>query len=158
MTKKISLTLCAAALVAACALTAYVHAQKKADAPARPPDRHDAKTHAECPFMTDRQTPGGKSDAPAGGGHDAHHAAVNARGEAAMGFSQTETAHHFFLTRDGGVIQVEVKDAADAANRERVRLHLAHVARMFAAGDFDTPMLVHARTVPGAPAMSRLKA
>lgn len=28
---------------------------------------------------------------------------------------------------------------------------------MFAAGDFDTPMLVHARTVPGTPVMSRLK-
>ncbi|MBV8857359.1 MAG: hypothetical protein JOZ96_12340 [Acidobacteria bacterium] len=92
-----------------------------------------------------------------GDSHDAHHAGVNARGEAAMGFSQTETAHHFLLTRDGGVIQVEVKDPADTANRTRIRQHLAHVAQMFAAGDFDTPMLVHARTVPGTPAMSRLK-
>src|SRR5215210_2878657 len=100
----------------------------------------------------------GKSGAQADGGHDAHLAAVNARGEAAMGFSQTETAHHFLLTRDGGVIQVEAKDAADAANRDRVRQHLAHVARMFADGDFETPMLVHARTPPGADAMSRLKA
>ncbi len=50
MMKKISLTLCAAALVAAGALTAYVHAQKKADAPL---NKHDAKTHAECPFMND---------------------------------------------------------------------------------------------------------
>ncbi len=152
--KKISLTLCAALLFAAGALTAYVHAQKGGDAPA---DKHDAKSHAECPFMADGKTPGGKSGAQAGGGHDAHLAAVNARGEAAMGFSQTETAHHFLLTRDGGVIQVEVKDPADSANRERIRRHLAHVARMFAAGDFDTPTRVHARTVPGTPAMSRLK-
>ena len=149
MIKKISLTLCAALLVAAGALAAYVHAQKKADAPHK---EHDAKAHAECPFGTE-----GKSEAKKDGGHDAHLAAVNERGEAAMGFSQTETAHHFLLTRDGGVILVEVKDPADAANRERIRRHLAHVARMFAAGDFDTPMLVHARTVPGTPEMSRLK-
>jgi hypothetical protein len=113
MTKKISLSLCAALLFASGALAAYVHGQKKADAP---PDRHDAKTHAECPLMA-----GGKSETKKDGGHDAHLAAVNARGEAAMGFSQTETAHRFLLTRDGGVIQVETKDPADAANRERIR-------------------------------------
>jgi hypothetical protein len=101
---------------------------------------------------------GGESGARTGGGHDAHLAGVNARGEAAMGFSQTETAHHFILTRDGGHIQVEAKDPADAANRDRIRQHLAHIARMFAEGNFDTPMLVHARTVPGTSLMSRLKA
>jgi hypothetical protein len=151
--RKISLILCAAALFATGALTAYVYAQKGADVPAGPHGKHDAQTHADCPLMRDD-----KSDAQTDGGHDAHLAGVNARGEAAMGFPQTETAHHFTLTRDGGVIQVEAKDPADAANRERIRQHLAHVARMFAAGDFDTPMLVHARTPPGVPTMSRLKA
>ncbi|MFL6254172.1 MAG: hypothetical protein ACJ74T_04065 [Pyrinomonadaceae bacterium] len=151
--KKISLTLCAAALVAAGALTAYVHAQKSADAPSDPHAKHDATAHTDCPLMRE-----GKSGTQTGDNHDAHLAAVNARGEAAMGFSQTETAHHFILTRDGGVIQVEVKDPADAANRDRIRQHLVHIAQMFAAGDFDTPMLVHARKPPGVPAMSRLKA
>lgn len=157
MMKKFSLTLCAAALVAAGTLTAYVRAQKGADAPAAPHEKHDAqspeaKSHADCPLMSDS-----KSSAQTSGGHDAHLAAVNARGEAAMGFSQTETEHHFRLTRDGGFIQVEAKDPADAANRDRIRQHLAHVTQMFAAGDFNTPMLVHARMPPGAPAMSRLK-
>jgi len=158
MMKKFSQTLCAAALVAAGALTVYVRAQKSADAPAAPNEKQDAKSHeatphADCPLMKD-----GKSGAPAEGSHAAHLAGVNARGAAAMGFSQTETEHHFVLTRDGGVIQVEAKDPADAANRERVRQHLAHIARLFAEGSFDTPMLVHARSVPGTPAMSRLKA
>ena len=158
MMTKISLTLCAAALVAAGAPTVYVRAQEGAGAPAAPHEKHDArsheaKPHADCPLMGD-----GKSGAQAGGGHEAHLAGVNARGEAAMGFPQTETAHHFLLTRDGGLIQVETKDPGDAANRERVRRHLAHVARMFAEGNFDTPMLVHARAVPGTPVMSRLKA
>jgi hypothetical protein len=156
--RKISLTLCAAALVAAGALAAHVRAQKGADAPDGSRAKQGAKAggakpHPDCPMMR-----GGESGAQTVGGHDAHLAGVNARGEAAMGFSQTETAHHFILTRDGGLIQVEVKDAADDANRDRVRQHLAHVARMFAGGNFDTPMLVHARTVPGTPAMSRLKA
>jgi hypothetical protein len=154
MMKKFSPTRCAAALAAAGALAAYVHAQEKAGAPL---NKQGAEAHAECPLMTEGKTPDGKSGAQAGGGHDAHLAAVNARGEAAMGFSQTETAHHFLLKSDGGAIQVEVKDAADAENLKRVRRHLAHVARMFAAGDFDTPMLVHARTVPGTPEMSRLR-
>ncbi|HEX8117355.1 MAG TPA: hypothetical protein VF521_08785 [Pyrinomonadaceae bacterium] len=150
MAKKINLTLCAAALVAAAALAAY--AQKGAGVPADKHEGHDAVRHADCPMMREAGR-----DEHAGGKHDAHLAEVNARGEAAMGFSQTETTHHFLLTRDGGVIQVEVKDAADPANLERVRRHLAHVARRFAAGDFDTPALVHARAVPGTQTMSRLK-
>ena len=163
MMKKISLTLCAAALVAAGAFTAYVHAQKNADAPPAPLNKHDAKTHdasthTDCPFMSDGKMPDDKSGAQPDGSHDAHLAGVNARGAVAMGFSQTETTHHFILTRDGGFIQVEAKDPADAVNRDRIRQHLAHIAQMFAAGDFDTPMLVHARTPDGVPTMSRLKA
>src|SRR5205085_3675912 len=128
MMRKISLTLCAAALVAAGAFATYINAQKRTDAPAAPPDKHDAQTqdaqtHAECPFMHD-----GEPGAQTGGGHDAHLAGVNTRGESAMGFSQTETAHHFLLTRDGGSIEVEAKDPADALNRDRIRQHLAHIA------------------------------
>jgi hypothetical protein len=160
MTKKFSLTFCAAALFAAAAVAASVHAQKRAEAPADARQtRHDAKghdaaAHADCPLMSD-----GKAGAKAeGGGHGSHLAEVNARGERAMGFSQTETAHHFRLTPDGGLIEVETKDPADAANRARVRQHLARVSEMFAAGDFDTPLLVHARTPPGVERMSRLRA
>lgn len=90
-------------------------------------------------------------------GHDGHHAAVNERGERAMGFSQTRTTHHFFLKADGGVIQVEANDAGDAESRDRVRKHLAEIARAFAAGDFRTPFAVHDRTPPGARDMCRLR-
>src|SRR2546425_12786457 len=63
-------------------------------------------------------------------GHDAH-SAMNARGESAkgMGFSQNSTVHHFLLKPDGGVIQVEAKNSSDTANRDIIRVHLAHVAR-----------------------------
>ena len=91
-------------------------------------------------------------------GHDGHLAAVNERGERAMGFSQTRTTHHFFLKKDGGVIQVEADDAGDAESRDRVREHLAEIARAFAAGDFRTPLAVHDRTPPGAHEMCRMRA
>ena len=80
--------------------------------------------------------------------HDAH-SKMNERGEKGMGFSQTATAHHFFLKPDGGVIQVEVRDAADITNRDNIRMHLTHIAHAFASGDFDIPMFVHDGVPPG---------
>ena len=64
-----------------------------------------------------------------------------------MGFSQERTTHHFFLTSDGGSIEVTAKVAADTASRDQIRIHLAHIREMFAAGDFSVPMFVH-DTVP----------
>ena len=60
-----------------------------------------------------------------------------------MGFSQTETTHHFLLKKDGGVIQVEANSAQDTSNRELIRTHLAQIAQGFQAGDFSDPMSVH---------------
>jgi hypothetical protein len=90
--------------------------------------------------------------------HDAHHAAVDARGGRVMGFDQARTIHHFRLYQDGGAIDVSVKDPDDAANREAIRGHLPHIAALFAEGRFDAPMLVHATEVPGTAALTRLKA
>jgi len=70
-----------------------------------------------------------------------------------MGFDHEKTTHHFSLTREGGVIAVTANDENDRASRQAIRGHLAHIAKMFAAGDFEAPMLVHARTPPGVPAM-----
>lgn len=88
--------------------------------------------------------------------HDAH-SEMNARGEKGMGFSQTATTHHFFLTPDGGVIQVEANDAADEANRKNIRMHLGHIAQAFQNGDFDIPMFVHDTVPPGVPEMKTLR-
>ena len=90
--------------------------------------------------------------------HDAHHAAVDARGGRVMGFDQAQTIHHFRLYQDGGAIEVAVKDPADASNRDAIRRHLPHIAMLFGDGRFDAPMLVHATTVPGTDDMARLKA
>ena len=88
--------------------------------------------------------------------HDAH-SQMNERGEKAMGFSQSATAHHFFLKADGGVIQVEANDAADVTSRDEVRMHLRHIAHAFQTGDFDIPMFVHDTVPPGEPEMKRLQ-
>ena len=81
-----------------------------------------------------------------------HHAA------AVMGFDQDKTTHHFLLFEDGGAIDVSVKDANDAKNRDAIRSHLPHIAMMFGEGDFNVPMLVHeTKNVPGAADLARLK-
>jgi len=78
------------------------------------------------------------------------HGAMNDRGAMVMGFDQNRTAHHFYLYEDGGSIDIAVKDAADAKDRDAIRSHLPHIASMFADGNFDAPMLVHdTKDVPG---------
>jgi hypothetical protein len=74
-----------------------------------------------------------------------------------MGFDLTKTAHHFYLYEDGGAIDVSVKDKSDTANRDAIRAHLPHIAMMFAQGNFDAPMLVHQKSVPGAAELAKLK-
>ena len=78
------------------------------------------------------------------------HHAMNDRGAKVMGFDQQLTVHHFHLYDDGGAIDIAVKDAANAADRDAIRSHLPHIATMFAAGNFEAPMLIHdSARVPG---------
>jgi len=150
--KKIVLISCVAAALALGAVEVSTRAQKQPDAQHDNTKHEDGgMNHADCPLMRGDKMPDGAK------GHDAHLDAVNKRGETAMGFSQTATTHHFTLTRGGGVIQVEVNDPKDSQSRDHVRQHLSHVARAFAEGDFDAPMLVHERVPPGVPVMRRLK-
>lgn len=82
---------------------------------------------------------------------------VNRRGDKAMGFDHMKTTHHFRLTKDGGVIEIEVKDIKDVESRDKIRQHLHHIARMFSDGNFETPMFIHAQNPPGVIVMQRLK-
>lgn len=101
--------------------------------------------HANCPMMQVQK----KTNEPS--------AAVKEHGSTAMGFDQEKTTHHFYLQRNGGVIQVTANDAADTVSREMIQSHLAHIAAAFAQGDFNIPMLVHDRVPPGVAEMERLK-
>jgi hypothetical protein len=86
-----------------------------------------------------------------------HSMDMQGRGDTGMGFSQTKTTHHFILAKDGGVISVEANDAKDTASRDQIRMHLAHIAKMFADGNFDIPMFVHDQVPPGVPVMQSRK-
>jgi hypothetical protein len=79
------------------------------------------------------------------------------RGEHVMGFSHEATTHHFRLFKDGGEIAVSAKDPNDKASIEQIRTHLGHIAKMFSAGNFNAPMLIHDTNPPGVATMTRLK-
>lgn len=88
---------------------------------------------------------------------DGRFAGVQARGgeAAGMGFSQTATTHHFFVTQDGGVIQVTANDEKDAKSIAAIRSHMKRIADSFTKGDFSIPSFVHNESVAGTEEMKR---
>ena len=86
-----------------------------------------------------------------------HRHQVDQNGDQAMGFSHEKTTHHFLLRADGGVIRVDTNSGDDKESRDQIQTHLGHIAKMFAGGDFNTPMLVHSVTPPGTATMTKLK-
>jgi hypothetical protein len=102
---------------------------------------HDKSSMADCPMMNSESV----------------HEQVDERGDQTMGFSHEKTTHHFRLLADGGAIEVAANEPADATSRDQVRTHLAHIAKLFAEGNFAIPMLVHARTPPGSELMQQLR-
>ena len=74
-----------------------------------------------------------------------------------MGFDHSKTTHHFRLLKDGGAIGVETNDAKDTKDRDAIRRHLHQIRGMFADGNFDLPMFIHATTPPGMKTLQRLR-
>lgn len=88
---------------------------------------------------------------------DDHNKGVVERGDHVMGFSHDKATHHFLLYSDGGAIEVQANAAEDTATRDEIRMHFGHIAKMFAAGDFSSPMLIHSQNPPGVETMKRLR-
>ena len=82
---------------------------------------------------------------------------MNKRGDHVMGFDHTKTTHHFLLQEAGGSIEVTANSSDDVASSEQIRMHLKHIAMMFAEGNFNAPMLIHDQTPPGVPVMQEWK-
>src|ERR1051326_3488381 len=82
---------------------------------------------------------------------------MNKRGDHVMGFDHTKTTHHFSLQESGGSIEVTANSSDDVESSEQIRMHLKHIAMMFAEGDFNAPILIHDQTPPGVPVMQKLK-
>lgn len=88
---------------------------------------------------------------------EGHRAGVEERGDHVMGFDHERTTHHFLLEDSGGAIEIRANAADDARSIEAIRAHLPQIARMFSAGDFEAPMLIHGRVPPGVPVLKRLR-
>jgi hypothetical protein len=101
-----------------------------------------AQDHASCPHATLHE----------------HRADVDRRHDHATGVPHEAAEHHFLLARDGGAIRLEVKDASQGAERDRIRGHLQVVARSFAAGNFTLPRQIHDQVPPGVPVMKERRA
>jgi hypothetical protein len=82
---------------------------------------------------------------------------MNSRGDHVMGFDNNKTTHHFRLLPQGGIIEITANAAEDTESRDQIRSHLGHISKMFAAGNFNAPMLIHEQTPPGVPVMQKLK-
>jgi hypothetical protein len=52
---------------------------------------------------------------------------------------------------------VRANDATDSESRDHIRMHLHHISKSFAAGDFEDPTEVHAEEPSGVPVMKKLK-
>ena len=86
-----------------------------------------------------------------------HDQGMNHRGDEGMGFAQNKATHHFLLSKNGGVIQVNANSPEDRDSIKQIRMHLKHISHAFQSGDFNIPMFVHDQTPPGVPAMQKLK-
>jgi hypothetical protein len=96
-----------------------------------------------------------KPQAPAQ--EEKHHHEVEERGDHVMGFSHDKATHHFRLYADGGAIEVGANDAKDTATRDAIQGHFTHIVKMFAAGDFTAPILIHSQNPPGSEVMKRMR-
>ena len=79
---------------------------------------------------------------------DSGFAAVQRRGDVAMGVDQYTSTHQFQPLPDGGRIELQ-RDTVDRAGRTQILEHMGRIATAFGEGDFALPGFVHAREVPG---------
>ena len=110
----------------------------------------DKPDPATCPMHAAHQA--------AGDPRAARHDGVDRRHDHATGVAHADSVHHFALTERGGIIRLEVEDAADTTGRDRIRTHLSSIALQFAQGRFDVPAAIHDRVPPGVAEMRRRKA
>ncbi|MFL5486580.1 MAG: hypothetical protein ACJ793_13140 [Gemmatimonadaceae bacterium] len=89
---------------------------------------------------------------------DSAFAALQQRGESAMGVDQYTSQHVFEPLPNGGRIVLQRKES-DTTGEETIRAHMRAIATSFANGDFAVPGFVHATSeVPGTRQMKALRA
>jgi len=89
---------------------------------------------------------------------DSSFAALQQRGETAMGVNQYTSQHVFESLPTGGRIMLQRKEP-DSVGEAAIRAHMRTIANAFTRGDFAVPGFVHATgEVPGTALMKELKA
>ena len=89
---------------------------------------------------------------------DSSFAALQQRGETAMGVNQYTSQHVFESLSTGGRISLQ-RTESDSAGVAAIRAHMRTIAKAFTSGDFTVPGFVHATSeVPGTAVMKQLKA
>ena len=91
--------------------------------------------------------------ATATGAQDTSFAAMQRRGQQAMGVDQSTSTHKFDGLPDGGRIELQ-RDVDDSAGVAVIRAHIRDIAKAFKTGDFSTPEFVHMQMVPGTKVMA----
>lgn len=66
-----------------------------------------------------------------------------------MPFDLSKTRHTFQDRPDGGLQTVTANDPNDTVQVSLIRQHLQEEASRFARGDFEDPMAIHGKTMPG---------
>jgi len=88
---------------------------------------------------------------------DSSFAALQERGETAMGVNQYTSQHVFQPLPAGGRIVLQRKES-DSVGEAAIRAHMRAIANAFGKGDFALPGFVHDTSdVPGTAVMKRLK-
>ena len=88
---------------------------------------------------------------------DSSFAALQQRGDTAMGVNQYTSQHVFEALPNGGRIVLQRKES-DSAGQAAIRAHMRTISRAFSNGDFALPGFVHDMgDVPGTAVMKRLK-
>jgi hypothetical protein len=88
---------------------------------------------------------------------DSAYAAMQKRGQMAMGVNQYTATHKFDISSDGGRIELQ-RDVFDSLEVAQIRAHVKLIKHAFEAGDFSTPAFVHLREMPGTATMTKNKA
>ena len=88
---------------------------------------------------------------------DTSYAAMQRRGQQAMGVDQYTSIHKFDSFADGGRIELQ-RDRDDSAGVATIRAHIRGIAAAFKSGDFSTPAFVHMQMVPGTKVMASKRA
>lgn len=88
---------------------------------------------------------------------DSAFAAMQQRGQMAMGVDQYASRHKFDITDDGGRIELQ-SDKGESLEVSQIRTHLKLIQHAFAAGDFSAPAFVHMKNMPGTGTMASKKA